>query len=335
MNPKITTIALSACFVMGSTTVVPAFASGTEITAPSGSTLFTDISGHWASPTIESLAMLGIVNGSDGLVRPNDSISRAEFVKLLLVATDIPITGQGSMSFVDVPQSHWAHDIIATAASLGIVNGMDDQHFAPDAPVTREQLAKLLTANSKSLAKETTSPPTFSDINGSWAYSYIVNAYQSGLIKGLDGNRFAPGNNATRAEAFVMMERMLNKETKSTNLPSDDTLVSRVNPVVQTIQQSNGGVPTGFSNNFIGPWKSMMQKVETGAGSLPNSGLPTRGFNILSSNVMTRAEHCATVKVISASGSTEDAQTTYEFLEVHLIKKDGQWKIGYFVPVGQ
>lgn len=342
MDRKSFAITLAACLLAGSLAVIPvgsssnvALAAGQDsvpVTGDGNIELFSDSNGHWAKPAIDSLAMLGIVNGADGRVRPNDPISRAEFVKILLVATDTSLDSQTNMPFIDVPKHHWAYQIIATAATRGIVNGIDGQHFAPDAPVTREQLAKLLTTNSQSLSREATGMPTFSDVNGGWSYSYIVDAYQTGLIKGLEGNRFAPTNNATRAEAFIMIERMLHKETKTVNLPSDETLLGRVNTVVQTLQQSTG-IPAGFSNQFTGPWQSVMQKTESGQISLPDAGLPAKGYTWLSSHVMQRAEHYSIIKVISTkNASTGDPE--YEFLEVHLIKRDGQWKIGYFVSVG-
>lgn len=343
MDGKSIVTTVIACVLAGSFAVIPLVSGGKvalaadqdslPVTGNGSISLFSDIEGHWAKPTINSLAMLGIVNGSDGQVRPNDPISRAEFVKTLLVATDTPLDSQANMPFADVPKNHWAYQIIATAAAHGIVNGIDGQHFAPDAPVTREQLAKLLTTNSQSLSRDTTAMPTFSDVNGGWSYSYIVNAYQTGLIKGLEGNRFAPTHNATRAEAFTMIERMLYRETKTVNLPSDDTLLTRVNPVVQTLQQSSG-IPTGFSNQFTGPWQSVMQKAESGQILLPDTGLPAKGYAWVSSHVMQRAEHDAIVKVIS-SKKTPTGDPAYEFLEVHVIKRDSQWKIGYFVSVGE
>ncbi len=336
MNLKTFSLTIAACLLTGSVAVIPADAAEQTIMPGSGDGtigLFSDTEGHWARAAIQSLAMMGIVNGSDGKVRPNDPISRAEFVKTLLSATDTPIDSQASMPFVDVPKGHWAYQIIATAAAKGIVNGIDGTHFAPDALVTREQLAKLLTVNSKSLSRETTALPSFSDVNGGWSYAYIADAYQAGLIKGLEGNRFAPTNHATRAESFIMIERMLNKETKTVNLPSDEILLGRVDSAVQTLQQS-AGVPAGFSSQFVGPWQSIMQQAESGKISLPSAGLPAKGYSFLTSHVKQRAEHYAVVKVIS-SMKQMTGDISYEYLEVHLIKRDGQWKIGYFAPVGQ
>lgn len=336
MNHKTFSLTIAACLLAGSIAVIPVNAAEQTKTLESGNgtmALFSDTEGHWAQATIQSLAMLGIVNGSDGKVRPNDLISRAEFVKTLLTATDTPLDKQASMPFVDVPKGHWAYQIIATAAAKGIVNGIDGTHFAPDAPVTREQLAKLLTVNSKSLSRETTALPSFSDVNGGWSYTYIADAYQAGLIKGLEGNRFAPTNHATRAESFIMIERMLNKETKTVNLPSDEILLGRVNAAVQTLQQS-AGVPAGFASQFTGPWQSIMQQAESGETALPSDGLPAKGYSLLTSHVKQRAEHYAVVKAISSMTPTT-GDISYEYLEVHLIKRDGQWKIGYFAPAGQ
>lgn len=96
---------------------------------------------------VENLAAKGIINGiGDGTYAPDAEVKRSEFAKIvcmgLLSTGDIaPSEGSG---FTDVGGDHWASGYIKVAAASGIINGMGDGTFAPDAPVTYEQAVKML-----------------------------------------------------------------------------------------------------------------------------------------------------------------------------------------------
>lgn len=96
---------------------------------------------------VENLAAKGIINGiGDGTYAPDAEVKRSEFAKIVcmgLLSTGEVAPSEGS-GFTDVGGDHWASGYIKVAAASGIINGMGDGTFAPDAPVTYEQAVKML-----------------------------------------------------------------------------------------------------------------------------------------------------------------------------------------------
>lgn len=113
---------------------------------------FTDVTDTSAySAAITELADKGIINGyanEDGTYsfKPEGEITRAEFAKIISVAhapRNFAFAAAIS-SFTDVPASHWAVPYIEYAVKSGIINGMGDGTFAPEAPVTYAQAVKMV-----------------------------------------------------------------------------------------------------------------------------------------------------------------------------------------------
>lgn len=96
---------------------------------------------------VENLAARGIINGiGDGTFAPDKAVKRSEFAKIVCIG----VVGTGEVAatagsgFTDVADDHWASGYIKVAAASGIINGMGDGTFAPDADVTYEQAVKML-----------------------------------------------------------------------------------------------------------------------------------------------------------------------------------------------
>jgi hypothetical protein len=119
-------------------------------------------------------------------------------------------------SFADV-QHHWARASIEDLASRLVVDGVNDNSFAPDALVTRAEFAAIAV---RSLGIETgrdTLP--FSDVHDSdWYAAPLATAYANGLLTGYEDGTIRPGQPITRQEAIVIMERAMSL-TGSTNDP--------------------------------------------------------------------------------------------------------------------
>ncbi|WP_187274019.1 S-layer homology domain-containing protein [Paenibacillus sp. N3.4] len=101
---------------------------------------------------------------------------------------------------------HWAKSDIMLMVSKNIVEGMDDDHFAPDTNVTRAQFATLI---SKALnLKDDNVQNPFTDVaSGSWYESPVKKAYAAGIINGVSDSNFAPEKNITREEMTAMLMR--------------------------------------------------------------------------------------------------------------------------------
>lgn len=176
---------------------------------------FADLANHWSRADIEALAARGIVSGDPaGTFRPNGSVTRAEFVKLVL-----PLLAGGSgpgvaaERFSDVPADAWYAEAVATATAAGIVQGAGGK-FRPNDPVTREEMAVMLfraqgiAPDIKLNADAILSAYGDGSKVSSWARLQVAYGVQSGLFKG-SGGKLNSGATATRAEAATVVLRAL------------------------------------------------------------------------------------------------------------------------------
>ncbi len=99
---------------------------------------------------VTMLSKLGIINGyEDGTFLPDNTITRAEAAKVLVCALDAAEQAEGMASdeiFTDVPASHWAAGYVNYASNFGIVAGRGNGIFDPEAPVTYEEIVKMVVA---------------------------------------------------------------------------------------------------------------------------------------------------------------------------------------------
>ncbi|SEG75872.1 FG-GAP-like repeat-containing protein [Paenibacillus sp. UNC499MF] len=120
-------------------------------------------------------------------------------------------TNTAPLSFADggaIPA--WAARAVADASAKGIVSGYEDGTFRPGAAVTRAELAVMLAKAVNGSAAGGGKAAAFTDEADipAWARPYVQEAAERGLIDGRSGNRFAPNEKATRAEAAVLLVRL-------------------------------------------------------------------------------------------------------------------------------
>jgi hypothetical protein len=171
---------------------------------------FADVSG-WASESIYYLANRGIVSGrTDSDFAPNDRITRAEFVKIITgVAGAEPPTG-GALQFEDVPAGAWYAPFVAWAAENGVVTGSGGT-FRPSDNISRQDMAVIIHRLLGNVILQelpaAAQAGSFADESqiGTYAADAVRALRQAGVVNGKDGDRFAPNDNATRAEAAKML----------------------------------------------------------------------------------------------------------------------------------
>ena len=180
-------------------------------TDPGQKGAFKDISGHWAEQEINALAEKGILSGDgNGSFRPDDVLTRAEFVKMLVTLLAEPTDYQGG--FADVQSGAWYAPFVQTAVSKGIAGGYADGLFRPEGAVTREEAAKMLMmAFPGDEQAEESILLQFSDSRelAEWAASYMAQAVQRGTFKGTDDGKIEPKAKLTRAMAAAVLYRLL------------------------------------------------------------------------------------------------------------------------------
>lgn len=122
-----------------------------ELESKSASVDFKDVpSNHPNHKAISNLQQAGVIHGADGLFRPNDTLTRGQMAKILVLASNF--TPGGQKTFPDVPRTYWAHDYIAALADLNIVGGSNGQ-FNPNGAVTRGQFVGMLDKALKIMGK--------------------------------------------------------------------------------------------------------------------------------------------------------------------------------------
>lgn len=170
---------------------------------------FSDVNSHWAKDQIQQFVYKGYVNGyQDGTFKPNNSMTRAEFVKLtnkLFGFTDI-----GTENFADVSESNWFYDEIRIAMKAGYIQGKSAKIFDPNSPITREEVATIMSNINNKADGNLDKIIKYKDYGkiSNWAKSNVEGVVESGYMNGYEDNTFRPKNNITRAEAVVTLSRI-------------------------------------------------------------------------------------------------------------------------------
>lgn len=160
-----------------------------------------------------------------------------------------------SVGFSDLDGHDWAKTAITDLASKGIVNGKDDDKFAPADYITREEFAKIIVLAYGIYDED--AKCDFTDVSEDrWSYKYIASSYGYGITNGYPDGTFGATNLLTREEMAVMLYRVLSKqlkieiltETKST-LKDIDEVSDFAKTSVSTLNTS-GIISGDDSGNF-------------------------------------------------------------------------------------
>ena len=197
-----------------------------EISVPMG---ITTVWAGWEETSVPSMLNgddhYAYIQGySDGTVRPNANITRAQVATIFFRLLDEDVRDDNLTTyntFPDVDEDYWANTAISTMASLGVINGRNSGLFDPDAYITRAEFAAICARFDDSGVDGIT---TFTDTVGHWAEDEISRAAALGWIQGYSDGTFRPNQYITRAQAVTMINRVLCR------LPEDtDDLLSGMN----------------------------------------------------------------------------------------------------------
>lgn len=168
-----------------------------------------DLNGHWAEEDVKVLVSHHIINGvSETSFAPNDSLTRAQAAKLFAELLQLDINAHTS-SFKDVAADAWYAGYVASAEQAGIFQG-EGGSFRPDDTITRQELAVVISRLLSASEGEVLST-TFADNENiaEWAQNGVAAAVKHGIILGNEHNEFRPEALASRAEAAVMIRRLM------------------------------------------------------------------------------------------------------------------------------
>ena len=155
--------------------------------------------------------MAYIFGYSDGYVRPEDNITRAETATILyrLLTNDYRDEVFTSDNvFSDVSADLWYNKAVSSLANGGYILGYDDDEFNGSAEITRAEFVAIVVR----FIGTNDSTVDFTDVDGDhWAYAYVATAVNAGWISGYTDGSFRPDQSITRAEAMIILNRVLDR----------------------------------------------------------------------------------------------------------------------------
>ena len=238
------------CGLLAAVLMVPA-----GLAAPvSGGKNLSDLEGHWAQKEVEAAVASGWVDGyPDGSFKPEKSITRAEFTKMLLDAIHLTPDSEtvawmkAHAKMKDIwgrptaytpklydMSGHWltSQGWLDAALYSGMVvpDDYNGKNFRPEKAIARYEIA-LMTDRALGLVYPASQPVEgelpFTDKEEilDWMKGYVNESVKAGVLKGYPDGSFQPNKTSTRAEAVVMIQRML--EEMEEGLNPDITVVAR------------------------------------------------------------------------------------------------------------
>ncbi len=180
---------------------------------------FTDLAGYdWAKDAIEQVYRADIAEAKgERLFAPGDVITRGEFARFLIRALDLnALERRWDRSFTDVPADAPYYREVCIGKYLGILRGVDDEHYNPEAPITRQDLMVIC---ARGLHYKLQLGATRADLAGfsdnalvaDYAESAVAEMIAAEIIRGNADGTINPLGNTTRAEAAVIMQRIVER----------------------------------------------------------------------------------------------------------------------------
>ena len=182
---------------------------------------FSDTSSHWASEAIDQMAKDGIINGfyenGVNLFKPDNDITRIQYASIVAKSLGVNPSEYTDvkLDFTDADKIQtWALDYVKAMVSLGYMNGRSEDdgktvYFAPDAPITR---AEAFAVMGRTIQSSKTHPLTFADseLIPNWSKEEISKLCAMGVLNGFEDNTIRPHKNISRAEAAVLVKKVMN-----------------------------------------------------------------------------------------------------------------------------
>ncbi len=180
------------------------------------SDLFIDVAPNaWYKDAVQYAYDQGLMTGvSDTEFAPEQTTTRAMIVSIL--ARLEGVTTAQAAGFADVDDNDWYATAVNWAASVGVVNGYEDNTFRPNTAITREQLAAILMNYAAYKGYDVSARADLShysdaDSISSWANDVLLWAVAEGLLTGVTDDTIAPQAHATRAQVAAILQRFLSE----------------------------------------------------------------------------------------------------------------------------
>ncbi|MDD4297276.1 MAG: S-layer homology domain-containing protein [Ruminiclostridium sp.] len=178
---------------------------------------FTDVpESFWGIQYINSMASKGIIDGvGNGIFLPNNTITRAEFTKMLTVAASL-YTGSATNNFTDVTENEWYYKYVSSAYEAGLTEGIYHSEFGPKEKITRQEMVPMIAnaipygAISEEEIEQILSHFKDEALLDDYARRGMALAIKAEIVFGKPGDLLDPAGLSTRAEAAAMIYRYFN-----------------------------------------------------------------------------------------------------------------------------
>lgn len=207
---------ISLLFTSFSSGTMISFGSGTIETETQSNVELSDIGGHWGENSIKNAVKAGFVEGyEDGTFKPNQAVSRAEFVAMVNKALQLRDDNTVKLLFSDVKENAWYYKEIQKASYSRYINGISDASFMPNKTITRQEAATMLSRflpESESGTEKSLDGYPDGSLLSNWAREAMAVLVDKGYITGHDDGNLSPRETLTRAEAAKIIVKILEKE---------------------------------------------------------------------------------------------------------------------------
>lgn len=219
------------------------------------------IPGFWLNTNDHYSYLIGY---SDGTVRPNGKITRAEVATIFFRLLDDDTRAKywsSENNFSDVSADKWYNNAVSTLCNMGVIGGYADGTFRPDAPISRAEFAKIAVSFTQNNGSATYN--YFTDVKTTdWFAPYVTAAKDAGLIEGYSDGSFKPESKITRAEACAIVNRTLGRKPSKAHMKISDRIDW---PDVQTTDWFYEAIMEATNSHTC----TMGDRVETWTGKLP------------------------------------------------------------------
>jgi hypothetical protein len=167
-----------------------------------------DIDGHWAEKGIQKSINGGYASGYNRLFRPNDSITRVEFITL--INKYFGYSSEGTITFGDVSKNSWYYEQVGIATLAGYVQGDSNKVFRPNDFIKREEAAVIISKIIKADTDSVSQVDEFKDYRkiASWSKNAMNIMVKENYISGYKDKTLRPKANITRAEAITLINNV-------------------------------------------------------------------------------------------------------------------------------
>ncbi len=205
--------------------------------------VYTDLNPKsWYYEEVAGAIKAGLFQGqSTTYFNVNGKITRAEFVTALARLCGADVTPyKAPEALTDVKPGKWYYEEIGWAYAVGVTEGRSPTSFAPEDPITRQEMCKMLAGTMEKVlgvTLNTEGAVTFADQASiaPWATEWVAKCSSNGLFKGDDFGNFNPKENATRAQAAIVFYRCHSnlKQAEAQNASATTPEDSLEKPAVQ------------------------------------------------------------------------------------------------------